>query len=66
MRLIAFSLAAFALSATCLLAVFLYALHVPSKTSPLIASPSTIELRSKPEKDWPERWAAQNLRTVLK
>lgn len=64
MRLFAFSLAAFALSSTALLGLFLYALHVPTKVAPLIEQPSALASSPQPN-NWPERWAATNLRSVV-
>lgn len=65
MRLIAFSFAAFALSAASLLGLFLYALHVPTRTAQLIEPPSV--MTSAPARDdWPQRWAATNMRSTLK
>jgi hypothetical protein len=64
MRLIAISFVAFALSATTLIGMFLYALHVPTKAAPLIERPSAMANAPKKD-DWPQRWAATNMRAAL-
>ena len=65
MRLIAFSFVAFAVSSTALMALFLYALNVPTKVAPLIEQPSLMASSPQPA-NWPERWAATNMRRVIK
>ena len=67
MRLIAFSLATCAMTSMCLLALLVYALHVPTRTAPLIEGPSALASPIDPSDSrasWPERWAATNLRTI--
>lgn len=67
MRLIALSLATCALTSFGLMALFIYALHVPTRTAALVEGPSALRAPievSERRTDWPDRWAATNLRTV--
>ena len=67
MRLIAFSLVTCATTSACLMALFVYALHVPTRAALFLERPTSSVLSSKPSNgpsDWPERWAATNLRTI--
>lgn len=67
MRLIAFSLATCAITSFALMALFIYALHVPTRTSALVEGPSALKAPievSERRTDWPDRWAATHLRTI--
>ncbi len=68
MRLFTFSLGAFAASAIGLMAMFLYALNVPTKAA--LISPETIDMGIRSQHAippaGPEKWAAINLKSVLK
>lgn len=67
MRLIAFSLVTCATTSACLMALFVYALHVPTRAALFLERPTALVLPANPSNgpsDWPQRWAATNLRNM--